>query len=470
MARQTARVAVLCGYMPYFDEIMPAGYRETKHRWGERVAGLFEDGAEVLYTGLITDHEAGFRAARQLQAFGPDVILLAPAMAAPAGYTWTAIRDFAGVPVVIWNAHELESVPPSYDMPDLCRHSANVGTLMISNVLLRHGRKPVVITGLFRDEAVRSQVRAAVQVGALVGRLRRSRFGVLGGPMDGYLNVTVDPGDLKAKTGITLVDLSAAELTDAYRAASDSAVADLAGLLRSRHQVEVADEREYLASVRLAAALWELIQRHDLVGGTFNCRYEYSVLNPEIGLIGCLANTHLTTSGYPFTCTGDVITAIAMYLGKALGGSALYCECDAIDYAKDLMLCANTGEGDFCQAAESASCRIFATGAASGRHSAGCSVAYKARAGPGTLVGFSPRADARGGYAIIAAPGEILGSPDLAIQVPTLWFRFRNGPAAEAFNRWCMAGATHHGAVCAGDLAPDLAMVGDLLGIETSII
>jgi L-arabinose isomerase len=471
------RIAVLCGYMPFFDEVMPEGYRAEKARWGEAVSMIAAGGTgedrkyDVLYTGLITDFESGHRAGRLLNQFQPDVILLAPTMAAPAGYTWTAIRDFQGTPLVIWNAHELETIPSTYDMPDLCRHSANVGTLMITNVLLRHGWQPALVTGRFHDAAVREQLRRTLRAAATAGRLRRSRFGVLGRPLDGYLNVVTDPGALQAKLGVSLVDVAVEELTDAYLSLPEAEVAELAAHLENQYRVDPPnDQDQYFRSVRLAGALAQLVRHHRLDGGTFNCRFEYSCQNPAIGLIGCLANTYLTTAGFPFTCTGDTITAIAMYLGKQLGGDTLYCECDAIDYERDLMLCANTGEGDFCQACSTSRCTVIATGAASGRKAQGCSVLYPAQPGPATLIGFTPHAAAKGGYNLIAAPGEIIGTPDLAIRVPTLWFRFRNGPTAQAFDRWCLAGAAHHGGISSGDWSEEIRLIGSFLGIEATVV
>lgn len=462
------RIAVLCGYMPFFDETMPPTYRQEKEAWCRSVAAMVEDVGEVFCAGLVTDHETGARIGRQLQAFDPDAILLAPSMASPPGYTWAAIADLPRTPIVLWNAHELDTVSPEYDMSELIRHSANVGSLMIGNVLIRSRRRPILVTGRFRDPAVQKRLRRLLRAAAVAGRLRKARFGVFGQPHDGYLNVVADDEDLREHIGPSLVRVSREEFTEAFASVPAERVDGLAAELRSRYVVEAPDE-ELRPSVQLVCALRDLVERYALSGGTFNC-WDFSVHSPRLGVIGCLANALLTTEGIPFTCTGDIITAIAMYLAKQLGGACFYCELDTIDYQRDMVLCANTGEGDFSLAPDCRLCRVIASGAASGRRARGCSVLYPAREGQATLVGFSPNGFAPSGYALQVAPGAVLGTPELAIRVPTLWFRFRNGPTASAFERWLQAGATHHVALAWGDLTEELEAVASALGIQAIVI
>ena len=90
--------------------------------------------------------------------------------------------------------------------------------------------------------------------------------------------------------------------------------------------------------------------------------------------------------------------------------------------------------------------------------------------GPGTLVSFSPRADAKGGYALVIAPGEILGTYHPAIRVPNALFRFKSGNTVKAYKQWCLGGATHHGAASSGDLTRSLVYLADMLSIQACVV
>jgi len=461
------RIGVVTGYMPYFEEIMPGDFRQQMAARGEATAGRLEGLGEVLFTGLVHDHESGFAAGRKLKAFDPDVVVLAPTMAAPAGYQYAAVRDIGRVPIVLLDIHGLETIPRDYTAESIVPNSNTVGCMMINNILRREGRWSPVVSGPAAREETWAEARRVIATALVAGRLAKARFGVLGRPLDGYLNVVCDAGAFAAATGASLVDLTPAEFTDAWRGVAAAEIQALAAAFRETYRVDVpdAETEQFEASVRLCLALETVVERQGLDGGTFNCRDEFSVGNPEIGMIGCLANAHLTTIGRPFTCTGDIITAVAMFLGKQLGGDSYYCELDTPDYARDAVLCANTGEGDFCQSADCGSCTIRLSGGESGRIARGCNVKYAMPERPGTAIAFTPRADTPGGHVIIAAEGRIMGTPETGLNLPSMYFGFDSGPVGPAMSRWIEAGATHHTGISSGHHGDALALVARLVGI-----
>lgn len=461
------RIAVVSAYMPFFNEIMPADHPARMAARGQAAADQLTSLGEVLYTGLIDDHDSGHAAGRRISAFDPDVVVLAPAMAAPAGYQYEAVRDIGRVPTVILDIHALQAIPTDYTAHSIVPNSVTVGCMMINNVLRRQGRWSPVITGHSGDADTWRRAREAIATAAVAGRLAKARFGVLGKPLDGYMNVECDAGALHMATGATLVDITPEEFTEAWHGIDRADAKALEDAYREHLRIEVDgdEDDEVRASMRLALALQTIVKRHRLDGGTFNCRDEFSVRNPDIGVIGCLANAHLTTHGYPFTCTGDIVTAVAMFLGKRLGGDSYYCELDTLDYEANAVLCANTGEGDFRQAASCESCVIRRSGQESGRNAFGCNVHYQMPDRAGTAVAFTPRADAPGGHVIIAAQGQIAGSPKTGLNLPSMLFRFDGPGVGEAMSRWIEAGATHHTGISSGHHGEALALIARLTGI-----
>ncbi len=463
------RVAVICGYMIYYDDHMPPGFRAEREAWGRSIADIFEAVGDVQYPGLLTGLEAGERIGRQLKEYRPDVIVLAPAFPAPAEFTWMAIRDLPDVPVVVWAAHHLDGLPATYDSVAHLSNSGNVGVNMIANMLVRDGRPPVVISGRWYDKEVQSRAQRLVKAAAAAGLLRQARIGVLGRPLEGYLNVLVDPEQLRDQVGATLVDLAVEEFTETYRTVPKVEIDALAEEIVSQYAVEVVDDN-FRDACRLTLALGSTVIANELDGGTFNSHLEFGHLNPDIGLIGGLAHAYLTTVGYPFSETGDTVTAVAMFIGKKISGNALVTELNTIDYQEDAILCANTGEGDFCNAANPGAARILVAKSYTGKIQKGCIVDYEMQTGPATIIGFSPSRLARGGFVLVVMPGDVIGRPNLDMHVPHTLFRPRDGSAAESFSRWTRAGATHHACLSSGDIADDLNTVADVLGIEAVVV
>lgn len=463
------KVGVVAGYMAFFDGIMPEGYREEKRQWAETLfKSLQMEGIEFVFPGLIITREDGIQARNLFVEQGVDIVLVIPTMASPPDFSWEAVKELKYAPLIVWNAHEIKRIPDDYSMKDLVRHSSNVGTIMFTNTVLRHGRHIEVFVSSFDDVEVRNRVKLALQVGTLVVKLRRGKIGVIGSPIDGYVNVLAEENEVKEWIGPGMQRIGVEEFTREFKSVTPEELVSKRAWLAENGKLESMAGAELEASLSLAVALENITERYGLLGGAFNCRAEIAVKNAEIGVIGCLGVSYMTTIGKPYTCTGDIITSLAMIISKQLGSNVLYCECDQIDYERDYMLMANTGESDFCLSCEKPC--IVSTGGHSGQPLRGASLYINAQKGPATLIGISPKKEARGGWVLIAAPGEILGTAHKKLRVGNAMFRFKNGPTADAFRRWCLAGATHHGALSTGDLTEQLLMLGNMLGIETVVI
>lgn len=459
------RIAVVAGYMPFFDEIMPAGYPQERAQRGEALGrSVTPDDFDRVHLGLVKDHASGAAAGKALAEGEFDAVLIVPTMATPAGYLWETLRPNPNLPVVLYAAHEMDAIGADFDMPALCRNSASVGALMIGNILARHGRPFRVVVGHGASPDVIADVAAELRAAAVAGAIRRARLGLFGRPLDGYDNVSVDAQALAQAIGVTTIDVPIAEWNAAHDGVDDADVTRAQTDLSQIAEIDARGlSREVDAALRLHCALDAMIERHGLTAGAINCRSAFGVGRSESPSLGCLAVSAATARGVPFTCTADAITAVAMLIGKRLGGGALYCELDAIDETRDAFLCANTGEGDLgwrgCRA------RVFASGADSGRHAPGCSVRQALPPGPVTAIGFSPNAGARGGFVLIAMQGETLDEPQIALSVTSAWFRADRAPMRAAMQDWIRAGATHHCSLSPGHLAGALAIVAEHLGI-----
>ena len=462
-----SRIAVLSGYMVYYEPHMPENFRAERAAWGEGIARVFDGVGEARFFGLLLDVETGRAIGRELAEWSPDAIVLAPAMPGPPAFTWAALLDLPRVPVVVWALNHLDTLSPTYNSVDHLANSGNVGVAMIGNILARNRRPASVVTGRWYDPDSQAMARASVHTACAAGRIAKARVGVLGAPLEGYSNVVVDGALLAERIGAELVPISLPEWEDAFAKADPADIGRIEATLSGAFEVEDADGAEVQAGCRLAAALEAVARAQRLDCGTFNSHLEYSHANPRIGLVGGLANSWLTSIGIPFTDTGDTITAIAMLIGRLLGGTAMYTELNTIDYEAGAILCANTGEADFAAAVRVS---VFPAKSFTGKTQRGAIVDAELRAGAATILGFTPHPDARNGFRLIVLGGEIIGRPDIDLHVPHTLFRPAASTAPEAFSRWIEAGATHHACLTLGDVVEPARLLGRFLGIGVEVI
>ncbi len=66
--------------------------------------------------------------------------------------------------------------------------------------------------------------------------------------------------------------------------------------------------------------------------------------------------------------------------------------------------------------------------------------------------------------------GEIIDSRHEAIDGPNGMFRFSSGPAPEALQRFCNAGATHHSVLTPGHHLRTLQLMAEWMGFEVRAV
>jgi L-arabinose isomerase len=467
------RIAVVHPYWTLWEHTAGPTFRADRLALARRVAASLEDGFEPVG---IRDYASASEAealAPGFAAAGAEAVLVLQTMAVPSAYTLALLDALPGVPVVIWALHETGLVEGAFDHGGITTQGATVGAPMLSNILGRRGRPFEMILGRLADEITVGRVRRALRLAASAFGISRARLGRVGLPVGGYLHVDVSDVELRSGIGIEVVRIEPDELVARYRAVDERRVRDLDAEVRAAWVFEgdVDIDESLSRSLRAAVALEDLVADHRLDGGAFNCHVPQFRFGEPIGIAPCWALGRSTSAGVPWTCTGDILTAVAMLTTKRLGGAALYHEIEAIDYATGEVVIANSGEHDLAWLAPGEPPRLRRNGWFCGKdvHCGVCAV-FEPAAGPATLVGFTPHPAATSGFRLVAARGMLTERRFPETGTPNGAFRFREGSVEEAWARWADAGVNHHSSATPGDLADDVAAVARLLGIDAVIV
>ncbi len=453
MSCPAPRVGVALPYWDFWERSVPYDLCAEREALVRKAAAALE--ADVVATATVDSDAAGEAAARRFAAAGAEAVLVVQTMAAPPVRTLEAL---GALPVVVWAAQKDERVPDAFDHGGITSFGATVGTPMVTSMLVRRGRPFELVVGpVGRTEPVDVALRAA----SAAARLGRARVGRVGPTQPGYDHVAADPDRLRAEIGIELLPIEAAEFRDLYLQVPAEQVAEFALETRGLYDVEV--EGDALErSLRAACALRDLVDRYGLDAGALNCHVPEIRLGREIGIAPCFALGRSTSNGVPWTCTGDVVTAIAMLAAKLLGGAAQYHELEALDEATGEFVVASSGEHDL-QLARGVRPRLVANGWYAHDACAGACACFTAPRGPATLVGFT---QLDSGFRLIAAEGEFSGRGWPGVGTANAAFRFAGGSPTEAWARWCLAGVPHHAAASPGLLGSGVETSARFLGIE----
>lgn len=505
------RVALLSPYWSFFEPNVPFDLRADRRALADAVADEL-DGIEVVARELVDGREAGAEAAARVAAGGAEALVVVQSMAVPPAYALAALDALPDLPLVVFLAHRRDGLGDAFGHADITTDGATVGGPQLTNVLHRRGRAHALVVGRLHDPACVAELRTEVRAAAVAGRLRGARIARVGRPIDGYDCVDCDDDALLAATGIVLVPVAPGEVRDAYLAAgggadeagasaaggalagtdahagasaagaggdgdAGAAASAAAGALAAidaevragwRLAPGVEEDECLLRSVRFAAALERLDADLGLAAGAMNCHVPEIRFGEEPGITPCFALGRETSRGIPWSCAGDVVTAVAMLTTKLLGGAALYHEIEALDYDTGEALIANSGEHDLAwrdpeQPAELR--RNVWWDEADPR--CGACACFGPAAGPATLVAFTPHPAEPSGFRYVIAEGELTARSFPQTGTANGAFRFGDGsePVAQAWKRWAQAGANHHSSATPGHLGDAVAAVAAQLGV-----
>ena len=378
-------------------------------------------------------------------------------MAASPGAVLAMIAEFARMPIVIWAAHRGLAVDQELTHSGITLRGGTVGSPMIGAALTRQGRPYDLIAGEITDTAA---IGDAVRRACAAGRVRNARLGVVGSTIPGYEWARV-PDERLARLGIEVVASTPAELAGRVRTVTEEAVSAARTTLGDFTIDPDVEPAALDAALRYSVALDSLVDEGRLSAGTLNCHVAELRLDPSIGSAPCFALGRSTSSGVPWTCTGDVATSLAMLLVASLGAPTLYHEIEALDEVSHEAILANSGEHD--ERFQTATGRRIINNTWFPRDRATASALFSLAAGPASLVGVASAAD--GSLTVVVAEGRFTERTAPDSGTVNAAFEFASGPITEAWQRWGSAGVGHHSCATDRHVAADLRVICDHLGL-----
>ncbi len=332
----------------------------------------------------------------------------------------------------------------------------------IANVLRRLDIPFDQATGTLRDDpecwgSIERWLRAA----AVAHALSHSRLGLLGHYYGGMLDIATDLTQVSGRFGIHLEQLEVDELSALRREVPDSAIAaKLRGFEEFFAIGEDCSQPELVRAARTAAALDDLVARHDLDMLAYYHKGSGVAENEDTLSSIILGASMLTGAGTPVAGEYEVKNVIAMKIMDLLGAGGSFTEYYAMDFAADLVLMGHDGPGHVNIAQDRI--RVRPLRVYHGKVGSGLSVEMSVKHGPVTLL--SVVEDKHRGFLLLAAEGESVPGPILEIGNTNSRYRFPLG--ARGFTEaWNAHGPAHHCAIGVGHIAEQLRTLASLAGL-----
>ncbi len=442
------RPIAVVGALNLSYEGLPADLRETRTADAADVTRRLQDrlGRPLVDLGLVTDLDGAATADQAITALDPAAIVVL-ALGAIRADVGAAIVASSTAPVLVWAVTDDAPFPDDHRPIDSVVGAGPVGAYAMTNALVRLGRSVRCEVGAEPAPGTIAWVRAA----AFAADVARARFGLVGGRWPGMLDVHLDATRFTSDFGATWEDVS-------LSASTPETSFDELGVPVGWSRPDI-DPGLIAASCRLGRALRTAAVGFDALA--VRCHSDAVGSNPAFGVVGCLGVSLLSSSGIPTTCTGDMVTAVAMYVASSVAGAAQYVEVDGPDVSRAALLVSNGGEIDQ-RSARADSIGLVEQQFFSGDAGRGLALRGLLETGPATIVAFT---ETRSGWRLVTMEGEILDDHLPGFPVTHAFFRSALDPA-EAFRRLGDAGAPHHVAIAPGHIGDVAAALATMIPLE----
>jgi L-arabinose isomerase len=290
---------------------------------------------------------------------------------------------------------------------DLFRCSGTVGMLQGSAPMQRRGITAPIISGAPGEPALGQVWQEYAAALRLRQGCRNLRAGRIGGRCEVMTGTHVDTAALRARLGVTLVDLTAAEYASYCKAVAPDRIEALYVRLTGRYAVRGVSETGLRLSCRNSLAVDDVALRHDLDV------VAVQDLDPElhrlVGVRPCLCPPGCAARGVALAMESDVNTGVGMWLAmQAAGAPALFTEIFTYDAQANLLLMGHAAMHDPRLAAEEKVLLVPDAEYRKADASDGAWQEFIMREGPVTCVSLF---DTGAGYRLVTFEGRSQGAP-----------------------------------------------------------
>jgi len=419
--------------------------------------------AQVDFPGVCSTREQVEQAVMKFETDEKDLIIVVLLTYAPSHIALSALCR-TKLPILIFNTQQLHAVTQDTSSLDTTRNHGMHGVQDLDNVLLRAGREFYIVTGHYKDERALAEIKSWCDAARTVSFMRHMRIGLLGYPMEGMGDFSLDHTAFLAQIGVEVQHIAMKSVAERAKAAPQEAVTKQMAEDRQRFQFqEDITEEEHEASSRLEWALRDIMRKRQLHG--------FAAHFIAIGEEGCLdtlpflAASKLLAEGYSFGGEGDVTSATAVSMMQELAGEANFTEMFTMDFAGNSVLMMHMGEGNWRMARKDEPVWLLrSTLDLFDVPFQPLLLAFSLEPGDATLVNLSTAAG--GKLKFIVTEGQVvdfgyikdLGRPH---------YKFRpNSELSDFLTRFSLEGASHHHALAYGHWADTVERIATLLGLE----
>ena len=429
--------------------------------WAKKVAEKLSDVAEIDFPGAAKDRDLIEKYVKYFNDKQYDGIMVVNLLYSPGMRVVQAFKNNK-LPVLVANIQPVPSVTQDWDWIKCTTNQGIHGCQDTSNMLLRLGVKPAIITedwqsdnfkNFFADWAVAANTAAAI---------RKLRIAVMC-KMQGMGDIMGDEVAFFRVFGLEVNHEGIGKVYKWLDKVTEKEVDDYIAIDKKNFEIDPklpAESHRYAA--RLQLAFEKFLDEGNYVG----CSPNFDVYKDDgrIKQLPILGASNMLAKGYGYSAEGDIHVLALTVIGHIISEDPHFTEMYSLDYVRDACMLSHMGEGNWKVARKDRPIKLIDRPLDIGDRENPPTPVYSAEPGLGTIVSLVALEGDK--YRIVASRGTILDTPEIpGIPMNYSFFKPDTGIRA-AMDAWLANGGTHHEVYFKGDQIRKFKLFANILGVD----
>ena len=463
------------GHFVYFQQF--DGLYEELNRKAAAFAQYLEDTADVLITDYVDTVDAAFAVVRRLKTEDVDGVFMLLTTYLPSAVA-APFANYLDVPQILVAIQPLAHLDYGRCTTFMQLVNDDVCAMPeIAGVYGRLGRRipPCIVAAGCETEKIRTEARVWQRAIVAKAAFKYAQFGYLGHTYEGMYDMHTDPTAFSGTFKSHVKMLEMCELASLADLVTQEQIAEKTAVIRDTFSIQdpsVDPLTDYVQdsdlewSARMACALDMLVERNHLTALAYYYKGENGNLYERIGAALIVGNTLLTSSGIPLAGEVDLKTAAAMLIVNRIGGGGSFAELHPFDVDGNCVLVGHDGPHNIAISQGRPVLRKLKK--YHGKAGSGIGVEFSLKAGPITMLSMNVLPNGR--FKLVAAAGVSVAGAIPQTGNTNTRVTFPGMEVTDFIRRWCEAGPTHHLALGAGNLLPEIRAFARIMDLDLEII
>ena len=461
LKKSKPKIGLLGMMQGLYDKSQPE-IPKYEQKFVDDIINQLKDVVDIDFPGISKERSDTERFVKYFNDKDLDGIMVVNLLYSPGLRIVQAFKNNT-LPVLLANIQPLPDVTDDWNWSLLTTNQGIHGIQDTSNMLMRLGYEPAIITDDWKSDRFKSFVEDWSQAANTAKGMTKVRLALMQ-KMQNMGDILGDEVAYFQKLGIEVLHEGIGQISQIINDVTEEEIdAQIAEDYKNFEvQADMPEKNHrYAAKLQLAFEKFLALKNYDGFSANFAVYEE----DGRLDQLPILAASNMMAKGYAYSAEGDVHIMALGVIGNLLVGDSHFTEMYSLDFGRDACMFSHMGEGNWKVARKDRPIKLIDRPLDIGDKDNPPTPVFSAEPGFATIASLVPIS---GDYMrLVVMRGEVIDDNHEIPGIPMNYTFYKPEIGVKAaMDKWLRFGGTHHQVLWLGDQTRKLEMLCDILDIE----